>query len=91
VGAAHIEPARDLASQLRVQGIRVAVDDANETIGHKIRRAAGEKIPYLLVIGDQEAKSDKLAVRDRGSRDTRTVSRADFIREITKQIATRSS
>jgi len=89
VGSDHIEPSKKLASQLREKGIRVAVDDANETISHKIRQATSEKIPYLLVIGDKEIASNNLAVRDRGSRDTRIVSREDFIRDVTNRISKR--
>lgn len=90
VGSDHIEPANELAQKLISKGIRVAVDDANETIGHKIRQATAEKIPYLLVIGDKEAKSDSLAVRDRGARETRVISRADFISEVLDKIKKRS-
>ncbi|MFA6197629.1 MAG: threonine--tRNA ligase [Patescibacteria group bacterium] len=90
VGSDHVKPANELAQKLTSKGIRVAVDDANETIGHKIRQATVEKIPYLLVFGDKEAKSDSLAVRDRGARETRIISRADFICEVSDKIKKRS-
>ena len=69
VGEMHIEHCKKLAQELKEKGVRVEVDDNSETVGNKIRKAANEKIPYTLVIGDKEAGSENLAVRDRGSRD----------------------
>jgi threonyl-tRNA synthetase len=91
VSDAHIEPMQTLTAELRDKGIRVELDIANETIGHKIRQASVEKVPYLLVFGDKEATTNTLSVRDRGSRDTRTISRADFIKEVTTKIISRSA
>ncbi len=82
VGETHVEFCNKLALELRGEGIRVDVDDNSETVGNKTRKAIGEKIPYILVVGDKEMKSDNLAVRDRGSRDIREISKADFINEI---------
>lgn len=86
VGAAHIEYCRKLERELKERDIRVEVDDANETVGNKIRKAAKEKIPYVLVIGDKEMGSDKLAVRDRGSDKVREVSKDKFIEEIKEDV-----
>jgi threonyl-tRNA synthetase len=91
VGEAHIGPLQTLVAELRANKVRVEIDVANETIGHKIRQATSEKVPYLLVFGDKEATTDRLSVRDRGSRETRLISRAEFISEITTKIKSRSS
>jgi len=82
VGEAHIEFCQKLASELRQSGIRVETDIADETLCNKIRKAAGEKIPYVLVVGDKEAQSDMLAVRDRGQKSARAISKPNFISEI---------
>jgi threonyl-tRNA synthetase len=82
VGEKHIEYCKKLAGELSSHDIRVEVDDSNETVGNKIRKTTAEKIPYALVIGDKEMGSDKLNVRDRGSRETREISKEDFIAEI---------
>ena len=72
---------------LRQAGIRVELDDSNETVGNKIRKAVGEKVPYMLVIGDKEAGSPQLSVRDRGAKETREIAKEDFISEVREKIA----
>ncbi|MFA6194822.1 MAG: threonine--tRNA ligase [Patescibacteria group bacterium] len=86
VAETHIPACEKLAAEFKQAGIRVEIDDANETVGNKIRKAANEKVPYMLVIGDKEASSPTLAVRDRGAMDTRDISKDDFIAEILDNI-----
>lgn len=82
VGEGHIEFCHKLAEELRSENIRVEVDDNSETVGNKTRKAVAEKVPYILVIGDKEMGSENLNVRDRGGRETREISKSDFIKEI---------
>ncbi|MFA5886333.1 MAG: threonine--tRNA ligase [Patescibacteria group bacterium] len=82
----HIPAAQKLAAELKEKGCRVELDDANETVGNKIRKATNEKIPYMLVVGDKEANADILTVRDRGSALNREIKRSDFIAEILTKI-----
>ncbi len=82
VGSSHIEYCQKLANELRQAGLRPEVDEANETVGNKIRIAIKEKVPYMLVIGDKEIGSDKLNVRDRGETKTREVGKEEFIKEV---------
>ncbi|MBI4414710.1 MAG: threonine--tRNA ligase [Candidatus Kerfeldbacteria bacterium] len=89
VGSRHTKPSEKLAKELRDAGIRVDVDDANETVGYKIRKAMKLKIPYLLVIGDKEAKATKLSVRVRGSDRIRTTAKKRFIEKLRDEIAKR--
>jgi threonyl-tRNA synthetase len=86
VGETHHAHCQKLADELRANGLRVEIDDADATVGNKIRKATNEKIPYMLVIGDQEANSERLSVRDRGSVETRAISKTDLIEEITTKI-----
>lgn len=86
VGAGHIEYSKKLAEEFLRDGIRVEVDSSDETVGNKIRKAVQEKVPYMLVIGDKETGSDKLNVRDRGSRETREIKKEDFIKEVLDKI-----
>ncbi|MFZ4648261.1 MAG: threonine--tRNA ligase [Patescibacteria group bacterium] len=86
VAEAHVAHCKKLAKELRAAGIRVEIDEANETVGNKIRKAANEKVPYMLVIGDKEMESEKLTVRDRGSKDTREINKEEFFTEIKEKI-----
>lgn len=90
VGEAHIEFCKSLAGEFKKEGIRVEVDDANETVGKKIRNANNEKVPYMLVVGDKEMGSDKLNVRDRGARETREIGKEEFIEEVKDKIISRT-
>lgn len=83
----HTEGAEALAAELRDHGIRVFVDTADETVGNKIRKAAGQKIPYILVVGDKELSGEDLMVRVRGQEEQLKLSRAEFIGRVKKETA----
>lgn len=89
VAESHIPACEKIAGQLRAQGIRVEIDNANETVGNKIRKAVAEKVPYMLVIGDKEAASENLNVRDRGAQETREISMNNFVSELKEKIEKR--
>ncbi|MFA5358369.1 MAG: threonine--tRNA ligase [Patescibacteria group bacterium] len=89
VGSAHVDFCEQLAGEFKALGIRVEVDDLNETVGNKIRKATGEKVPYMLVIGDKEIASDKLQVRVRGQKDVVEYSKDEFKKMILGKIVTR--
>jgi len=57
--------AYELKDRLEKEGIRVTVDDRNEKIGFKIREAQAQKVPYMLVLGDQEVENKTAALRSR--------------------------
>ena len=61
----HLEAAAILRDRLTAEGFRVEVDTRDEKIGKKIREAQMEKIPYMLVIGDQEVNDGTVALRTR--------------------------
>jgi threonyl-tRNA synthetase len=65
VGEAHVAAAEALAGQLKKAGVRVEVDDRDDTVGKKVRDAELEKIPRVVVYGDRESP-EALAVRERG-------------------------
>ena len=74
-----------LADKISGNGVRVDVDDRNESIGKRIREAEKEWIRYILVIGQKEAGSENLSIRDRQTRDVKELSFDDFISEIKEQ------
>jgi threonyl-tRNA synthetase len=80
--AAHMPAYR----QLEAEGIRVEVDDRNETIGKKIRNAQLDKLPYMLIVGTNEVEAKTVAVRSRKDGDTGAVPVADFAAAILAEI-----
>ena len=82
--------AEKVALQLEEQGIRVEKDLRNEKIGFKIREAQLQKIPYMLVLGDQEIQAKTVAVRKRKSKETRVMSVEDFLKELNELVETKA-
>ena len=74
-----------LADNLSRQKIRVDIDDRNDTIGKRIREAEKEWIKYILVIGEREAGSENLSIRERNVSDVKEVSFGEFVTEVHSQ------
>ena len=87
IGDEHIDYAYEVKRELERRGVRVEVDDRNETIGKKIRTTQLEKVPYMLVLGDNEVKDGTVAVRSRKEGDKGAMPIADFAKEILLEIA----
>ncbi len=82
----HLEYARKINSLLLENDIRSEIDDSNESIGKKIREAEKQKTPYMLVVGDKEIDKNSVAVRERGSRDIKTMEVGRFAERIREEI-----
>ena len=80
------EYARNVRQQLDAAGIRATVDERSEKVNLKIRDAQLQKIPYMLVVGDREQQSGKVAVRNRKLGDLGAQPLADFIAAVRKLI-----
>ncbi len=80
---------KQVEEKLQLAGVRVEADLRNEKLGYKIREAQLEKIPYMLVIGEQESASGTVSVRRRGEGDLGAQSVEDFIARITEEITTK--
>ncbi|WP_088042924.1 threonine--tRNA ligase [Bacillus sp. EAC] len=85
ISSVHNEYAEKLASQLKDAGIRVEADLRGEKIGYKIREAQLQKLPYMLVVGDQEVENNAVAIRKRGEGDIGTQSFESFLEMIKQQ------
>ena len=68
VSEKHHEYAQSIFEKLREGGIRVEIDESNETLGKKVRDAKMQKIPYLLVVGDKEVESKEVTVESRNEK-----------------------
>ncbi len=84
------EYAKQVADKLSALGVRVETDLRNEKIGYKIREAQMQKLPYMLVVGDREAESGKVAVRTRSGEDLGAMPFDDFAAKILDEIKTRA-
>jgi len=82
----HHDYCQQLADKLRYNDIRVEVDESVETVGNKIRKAATEKIPYVLVVGDKEIASGQLAVRQRGQTELLNIDQDGFLQLLQEKI-----
>ena len=85
----HLEYANNLMNRLKELDIRCEMDDREEKLGYKIRESQTKKIPYTLVIGDNEKNEDKITYRKYGHNDTETVSTEEFIKMILEEIKTK--
>src|SRR5690554_1416711 len=70
----HADYCKELALKLSNEGLRVRVDDSNETMGKKTRTLQKAKVPFMAVIGDSEIKDQAIALRPYGSRETEVLS-----------------
>lgn len=86
VSVVHDEYAEQVRRQLATAGLRVEVDSRNEKLGYRIREAQLEKIPYMLVLGDQEQNDGTISVRSRAENTLFTLSAQEFIQQLTAKI-----
>ncbi len=82
----QLEYAENIARKLRTKKIRIEIDESNEKIGYKIRKAQLEKVPYMIVIGGKEQEAKLVAVRSRKDGDMGQMSVEEFIEKIQKEI-----
>ena len=76
--------------ELRKAGVDVSVDRRPEKIGYKIREARMDKIPYMLIVGENEAQSGNVSVRSRFAGDEGVKSIQEFVDQITEEIRTKT-
>ena len=81
--------AHEVAEKLAAAGIRVKVDDRDEKIGYNIREARSlDRVPYMLILGEQEVEAGNISVRDR-SNETHVAELDEFIAQVVKENAER--
>jgi threonyl-tRNA synthetase len=82
----HLEYCNKLKELLFDNGIRVELDDKDEKVGYKMRESQTKKIPYTLIIGDNELNSNTISYRKYGSEETVNIKIDDFILQLNKEI-----
>ena len=86
----HSEYGEEITKLLEANNIRVELDDRNEKLGYRLREAQTEKIPYTLILGDQEKENSTISYRLFGQKDTTTVSKEEFVNLIKEEIDTKA-
>ncbi|MCD7032818.1 threonine--tRNA ligase [Metabacillus sp. GX 13764] len=81
----HLDYAKKVQERLQLEGLRVELDTRDEKMGYKIREAQMKKIPYMLVVGDQESADEAVNVRKYGEQKSETVSLEDFTEMLIKE------
>ena len=87
----HQEYGERVAKALTDAGLRVETDSSDETLGNRIRKAQGSKVPYMLVVGDKEAEAGTVAIRGRSGDKRNDVALESFVAEVTDEVARRSA
>ena len=82
----NLEYAKSVAAAMSESDIRVEVEEANETLGYKIRKAQMEKVPYMIIVGDQEMKGHTISVRSRKNGDLGSQSLPMFVANLIREI-----
>ena len=80
----HLDYSNEIVSMLKQKRIRVKMDDREEKLGYKIRESQMKKIPYQLVIGDNEVKDGTITYREYGKKEQITVSKEEFLNMMVK-------
>jgi threonyl-tRNA synthetase len=85
----HQDAARSLLEELRAVGVRAEVAGSEESLPKRVRTAEVDRIPYVAVVGDREAADSTVAVRVRGVKEGRTLSRPEFLAYVSERIRKR--
>ncbi|MBW3591988.1 MAG: threonine--tRNA ligase, partial [Actinobacteria bacterium] len=85
----HHDYAQDVAKRLAAGGIRATVDASDQTLGNRVRKAQTSKVPYMLVVGDNEAEAGALSVKPRGGNERKGVPVGEFVEHICAEVAER--
>lgn len=75
-----------MVKEFLIEDLRSKVDDNNESVSNKVRKAVQEKVPYILVIGKKEINTGSVTIRDRGSKDVYVLNKEEFLAKLKKEI-----
>lgn len=81
----HADGAHALLEELRIMDIRAEVDSSKETVGNKVRKAVGQKVPYIVVLGDRELGGEEWTIRVRGQEEQLKMSKEAFLEKVLKE------
>ena len=84
----HKSYAQKVREKLEIAGVRVSVDDSDNTIGKKIRTHRKVRPSYMLILGDDEMQNETVSIRDRGGGQKNGVDLNDFVSDIFAEVST---
>ena len=84
-----LEYAKEITQQLLNNGFRAELDSRNEKIGYKIREAQLSKVPYMIIIGDNEVETKTISIRGRGNENASGLKLEDFIARLKEEVETK--
>ena len=87
VALAHDAYAQQVVAQMKTAGLRVDIDHADEQLGKRIRNAKTSKVPYVLVVGDDDVAHGTVGVNPRGGEVERDVTVSEFLERIAREVA----
>ena len=90
IGDVHVDYLLDVAKQLKAAGVRAEVDASDERMQKKIRTAQQQKVPFMLIAGDDDVSKNAVSFRYRNGEQKNGVAISDAIAEIVQAIADRT-
>ena len=87
----HMDYAKKIMQELDDNEIRVTLDESDEKFGYKMRQSVMSKVPYTLILGDNEMKDDTISYRHRGSTETKNMKLDEFISMLKEEIKTKKN
>lgn len=86
----HGNYASEIYQLLKGHGIRVELDDRNEKLGYRLRETQTKKVPYTIILGDNEQQDNTISYRLHGQKETTTIAKEEFIKLIKEEIDKKS-
>ena len=85
------EYADQVEAKLSAAGFRVEVDHRSEKLGYKIREAQGQKIPYMVIVGDKDMENNTVSIRHRSGKDLGAMSQEEFVALLREAVDTKAA
>jgi threonyl-tRNA synthetase len=86
IGESHASYAKEVAEKLRMAEFRIEINDANETLGKRIRETEMKKIPYIIVVGNEEMNTKTISIRKKGIKESKIMNADQFIEELKEEL-----
>jgi threonyl-tRNA synthetase len=86
ISNSHVDYAKSLKKQLMLEGIDAEVYDKNDSLNKRIRTAEKQRVPYVVVLGDEEVTNKTVAIRDRRAKEQYNLTQDEFMVKLTQQL-----